>query len=321
MTGRRALLAAIAAATAAPPLHAQTADSAVLMIPGPEGGGFAVIATRAAAGLARNMPHAVALRIEALGGPDGVTAANRFATTDGPDGRSLLLLPGAATHARMVGDTRVRFDPSGWIPLVALAQPVWLVGRGPRPNGSSRPVRVAISAPDQADAVAIFVLDLLGVPAIPVPGGGQEAAEEAFRTDRADALMICGPRPALRVAALGAEPWVRFDAVAEAAPPAFADLTAGMPASARDAGLAGAAALRSRGLVVLPALTPADQAAAWRRAAQRFAEEDAREAVEAGFRLLGPVEATALFASLCATPDAISIWRDWAARRFGARAG
>ncbi len=321
MPGRRALLAGIAAVAAARRGQAQTADSAVLLIPGPEDGRFAAIATRAAAGLARNMPHAVALRVEALGGPDGVTAANRFATTDGPDGRSLLLLPGAATHARIIGDTRVRFDPSGWIPLVALAQPVWLVGRGPRPDGAGRPVRVAIGAPDQAEAAAIFALDLLGVPATPLTGHGPEAAEEAFGADRADALLLLGPRPALRAAALGAQPWLRFDAVAEAAPPAFADLAAGMPASARDAGLAGAAALRSRGLVLLPALTPADQAAAWRRAAQRFAEEDAREAMEAGLRLLGPAEAATLFAALCPAPDAIATWRDWALRRFGARAG
>ncbi len=320
MTARRALLSGFAAMAAASAARGQTGDSATLLIPGPETGGFAVFATRTAAGLARHMPHAVALRIEAIGGPDGVTVANRFATTDAPDGRSMLLLTGAAAHARLVGETRVRFEPSGWLPVVALAEPVWLVGRGGRPDAPSRsaggPVRVAIGAPDQAEAVAVFTLDLLGVPALPVPGLGPEAAEAAFQAGRVDALLLAGPAPGARAAVLGAEPWVRYDAVVDNAPPAFADLAGQVPASLRAAGQAAAGGLRTRAMVLLPALTPSDAAAAWRRAGMRFAEEETRET---GARILGPVEAAALFATICPAPEAITVWRDWAHRRLGVR--
>src|SRR5437763_15561651 len=80
--------------------------TATLLVPGPEGGPYARFAERLGASLARGATTAIKLTHSILGGPDGVTAANRFVTEGGPDGRTLLLLPGPAALARMVGDPR-----------------------------------------------------------------------------------------------------------------------------------------------------------------------------------------------------------------------
>ena len=58
--------------------RAQVPEAATLLAPGPEDGAAARLASRAAAALARGLVQASALRVSALGGPDGITAANRF---------------------------------------------------------------------------------------------------------------------------------------------------------------------------------------------------------------------------------------------------
>ncbi|PZW44842.1 hypothetical protein C8P66_1138 [Humitalea rosea] len=307
LSGRRALLAL---ALAARPAWAQSADTATLLLPGPETGPLALFGARAAAGLARNMPQAVALRLETLGGPDGVTAANRFATSD-TAGRALLMLPGAAVHARMVGDARVQFEPTGWLPLLAMLQPAWIAGRGALPPTGGRSVwRVAISGTAHAEAAALLALDLMGIPAAPVMVGVLPgAAEAAIRADQADVLMLLGPDLPARANSLDLQPWQIFE-----------------PASARNqdqatlalACLAAVTSLRLQGLLVLPALTGSDQAASWRLAATRFVEDEQRDSHQG---LLGPIPASDLMPTLFPAPDAILAWREWAQRRLGTRAG
>lgn len=307
---RRALLALPALALAARPALGQPADAATLLLPGPETGPLALFGARAAAGLARNMPQAVALRLETLGGPDGVTAANRFATSD-TAGRALLILPGAAVHARMVGDARVQFEPTGWLPLLALLQPVWIAGRGAMPPAGGRAVwRVAISGPAHAEAAALLALDLLGILAAPVLVGPLPgAAEAAIRADQADVLMLRGPDLPARAGSLGLQPWQVFE------PPSTQREDQAALAMACHAAIA---ALRLQGLMVLPALTGSDQAATWRLAATRFVEDEARDS---GAGLLGPTQAADLMPTLFPAPDAILAWREWAQRRLGTRAG
>ncbi|MFC7551064.1 hypothetical protein ACFQU7_00210 [Pseudoroseomonas wenyumeiae] len=118
---RRALPALAAALLGAPAARAQrlAADTATLLLPGPEGGPAALWAAKVAAGLVRGLPHAVALHSTTIGGPDGVTAANRFATLEGAEGRTLLVLPGSAAHARLIGESRARYPVEGWLPLCA----------------------------------------------------------------------------------------------------------------------------------------------------------------------------------------------------------
>ena len=118
---------------------------ATLLVPGPEDGGFARFAGRLAASLGRGATTAIILRSTVLGGPDGVTAANRFATEGAPDGRTLLVLPGLAALARMIGDPRARFDAAGWLPVCAAQGSAVVVGRdgdaGRRRGAALRPGR------------------------------------------------------------------------------------------------------------------------------------------------------------------------------------
>src|SRR4051794_27660686 len=122
LSRRQGLLAGLgtmAAAARPGPARAMLPAVATLLVPGPEDGGFARFAERLGTSLARGATTAITLRNTVLGGPDGVTAANRFATEGAPDGRMLLVLPGLAALARMVGDPRARFDAAGWLPVCA----------------------------------------------------------------------------------------------------------------------------------------------------------------------------------------------------------
>ncbi|MFC7554280.1 hypothetical protein ACFQU7_21865 [Pseudoroseomonas wenyumeiae] len=180
---RRALPALAAALLGAPAARAQrlAADTATLLLPGPEGGPAALWAAKVAAGLVRGLPHAVALHSTTIGGPDGVTAANRFATLEGAEGRTLLVLPGSAAHARLIGESRARYPVEGWLPLCASWQGAILAGRGPMPApNAARPLRLALPGPDAPEAAALLGLDLIGYPATPVFGMSALAAEQAL---------------------------------------------------------------------------------------------------------------------------------------------
>jgi hypothetical protein len=144
---RRAALGG-AALIAALPAWAAVPDSVVLLAPGPEEGAAARLALRASAGLSRGLIQAAALRVAVLGGPDGITAANRFASAAAPDGRSLLLLPGAAAQAHLVGESRARFEPRQWTPVAAVMRPVLVAGRGDLPGLARAPLRLALPSPD-----------------------------------------------------------------------------------------------------------------------------------------------------------------------------
>ena len=84
-------------------------ESVTVLAPGPDGGMAEQLATRAAGALARGLVRAAALRVSVLGAPDGITAANRFASATLRDGPVLLLLPGFAVQAQLVGDSRARY--------------------------------------------------------------------------------------------------------------------------------------------------------------------------------------------------------------------
>ena len=48
-----------------------------------------------------------------IGSADGVTGANQFEARGAPDGQTVLLVPGQAAVAWMVGDPRAQFDVGG----------------------------------------------------------------------------------------------------------------------------------------------------------------------------------------------------------------
>jgi hypothetical protein len=317
-----ALLAGRGAAAAALP------GAASLLVPGPDDGGIAIWSQRFAEALARGV-GGTAVRLEAptLGGPDGVTAANRFATTAAPDGRTLLALAGAAAQARLVGDPRARFDPAGWLPVCAAEVPAILVGRQemppPQAGGVDRPVRIGLGAPDHARSAALLALDLVGVPATPVLGLEPTQAEEALATGAVEAILLTGHAAATRMAALQARPWFSLHpgmVGPEASPwdlPGLGARLRAAPPPLLAALRCAAAALVMPAALVLPALTSANLVALWRTAAQRWLEEEARSAPSTLRLLPGPESASLLAALATQPPEATAAYRDWLRRRLG----
>lgn len=314
---------AAALAPASPVPASLAPDSATLLLPGPEGGAAAQWARGVAAGLARGLPHAVALRTVTLGGPDGVTAANRFATLEAGDGRTLLVLPGLAAHARLVGESRAQFQPEGWLPLCVSWQGAVLAGRGVLAPTAARPLRLALPGPDAPEAAALLALDLLGLPAIPVFGiaGGEAAA--ALAQGVADAMVIAAPAAAAQARRQGLTPWLELDTPGRRENPelpAASALPAIRPAPLA-AAQAGFAALRLRAALMLPGLTSADVVAAWRRAALLWQEDEAKQPAETTAPALVGAEARATIAPLCPAADAVLAYREWLLRRLRWQAG
>jgi len=320
MMRRRSLLQTLALlpAFAAGRAHAATLpDRAELLTPGPDEGEAVIWANRAAAGLTRGLPQAVATRVSVIGGPDGMTAANRFATIDGADGRSLLVLPGPAAHARLVGDARVRYEPGEWVPVCCHWQPATLVGRGNMRGGRSGPLRVAIASPEASDAVALLALEMLSIEAVPVPNLGGFEREQAFMAGAVDAFITSD---VARAKVLGAEPWL--DLAVPGLPreqvsslPRLEELTGRANPAMIEAAQAAFAAERLRFSLVLQRLTPGDIVAAWRHAGMRWSEEVARDALRDG--LVIGVESSDAYGALCPPSHVSQLYREWQLRRFG----
>ena len=320
---RRGVLGAVAAlATGAAPVSAATSvpENATLIAPGPNDGAAAALATRAARGLARGLVQAAALRVAVVGGPDGITAANRFAASLPPEPPSLLLLPGLAGHSLLVGDPRARFEPRQWPALIACLQPAILAGR--LPADQSLPVRLAMGGPGSPESAALLAIEMLGATANAVLLQPGMSAEAAVAAGNADAAVLTGPEPLAQAAALGLTPWFALDGADGARDPSLPSLpTLGellpdpsspdLLASIRAEGVA----LRLRGMLVLPALSGANAVALWRGAARRWLGSEP-EAGDPGTRLLAPDVAAAALATLCPAPPVALAYREWLVRRL-----
>lgn len=317
---RRAILAGVVSLATARvgAAWASNPEAATLLVPGPEASVQFRWLQRLGAGLGRALPQATALRVLALGGPDGVTAANRFATAAVPDGQYLLAVAGGAAQARLLGDSRARYDPASWLAVCAAVQPAALVVRGALPRGAA--LRLAIPGPDAPAAAALLALDLMGIAAVPVLATAPEAA---FRDGAADAFFASGPGLQALVQGLGAT--LAFAAEAPGGgrdpglpeTPTALELNPEITPPAHGALRAGLAACRLRTLIVLPGLTPADTLAAFRSAASRIVDETGEEQP----RPLSASAAVQLQAQLFPAPEAAALYRDWLFRRLGWRAG
>jgi hypothetical protein len=325
-TGRRRLIAAaagLAAATPAPAARALLPGGATLLVPGPENGAHERWSSRLAAFLARGGTPAAGVERKVLGGPDGVTAANRFAALVEPDGRTLLVLSGGAAQARLVGDPRVRFETVGWLPVCAAEGLAVVAGRADMASFSK--VRVALGGAGSPAAAALCGLGMMGFDAVPVVGLAPLQAEAALLAGSVDAVLLHGPDVPARMAALSARPWFTLDTAGArdaALPevPCMSEMVSG-PTVLRVAVQAAAAAVRLHAALVLPALTLADRVALWRGAAARWLEEEARSVTTAGLRPLSGAEAAPLLsAALAPPPEAALAYRDWLLSRLNWRA-
>lgn len=293
--------------------RAQTAPagSAALLVPGPEAGPHARWAERLAAALSQAGPTAMQLAPDLLGGPDGVTAANRFAAEAAPDGRTLLVLSGGVAQARLAGDPRAKFDGLGWLPVCASLGCAVLVGRGALPRQLGTPLRVAVGAPEGHGPAALLALDLMGLPAAPVAGNPAQLWQEG----QVDALLMAGSAAPERLQAMGAEPWCALDEAEPSLPgvPTAAELSQAAPAPLMAALRACGAAARLVAALVLPSLTPADQVALWRAATARWQEDEVRT----GGRPLPGAEAAQVLAAALPAPEVVLAYREWLLRRLG----
>ena len=300
-----------------------------LIIAGPEGGGLDGASRRLLGGLASHLPAGTRIGRSTVGGVDGVTGANQFATLAAPDGAAALLVPGAASIAWLVGDSRVHFDPSHWVPVLAGLGPAIVVGRAgePRPRAGA-PLRMAGSAANGATLAGLLAFHLLGARVVPVGGlDSDRAALAALRAGMIDALLLRDSRLLAELPA-DAEPLFGFG-MPDAAGILQRDLlNPAVPTLAEYAAFAGhrvaagplydawrcaAGAAQLDYALVLPSLTPASAVALWRDAGSHALGRD------------GAAETTVIYASAAAglmralTPNSAALLdlRNWLASKLG----
>ncbi len=310
-------------------------EGATILVAGPDGGRTDAWTRVIVPALGQALPPETLIRKTATGGPDGVTGANQFDARSAPDGQTVLLVPGLAAIAWLVGDPRAQFDAGHWVPVLAGATSGVLVARvGPSAFGPGARVRIAASSPTGAELPALLGIDLLGARSVPVFGLGEpEHARDALRQGGVDAVFVSGhsvPEQVAELASAGGQPvfslGARDGAGALVRDPLFPDLPnlaemgVGLSGAAPsgplfDAWGATAAASQLDFALVLPQLTPASMVALWRRAGAQAAAAPEMQAAAAALsvRPSGGPAATAAIA-----PDAAALLqlRRWLATRF-----
>jgi hypothetical protein len=346
--GRRGILRALAglpllAATTPPGLPPLSGgaepfpQTVRMLVAGPQHGRLEGWSNAIAPALAQALPPNTVIRCESVGGADGVTAANQFETRVAPDGATVLLLPGAAGMAWLVGDPRARYDVARWLPVMAGVTAGVVASRiAPDALAAGKELRIAASTPGGRDLPALLGIDLLGMVAAPVFNLQEpEAAMAALAGHAVDAVFLTGPRVADQLAALassGVRPLFSFGLPDERGTvvrdlllpgiPSLPELAArlrGAPPSGPlyTAWRATAAAAQLEFAVALPRLTPASIVALWRRAGmQAVASPAVLAASGSGVRPLATPAATASAASMAADPASLLELRRWLAARF-----
>jgi hypothetical protein len=346
LTTLPALAQAGTAVAAPPPIALAVAGTGApfvekprLLVAGPEDGALNHWADALLPALEQSLPPDTAIQRIEIGSADGVTGANQFEVRSVPDGTTVLLAPGEAALAWMVGDPRAKFDVGHWVPVMAGATSAILVARPGLVAKNSR-ARLAAASPIGAELPAMLGLDLLGVPMQPVFGlEDATASRTAFVNGEVDAVFLHGQHVLDQFSALvaaGAQPWFTLGTLDETGrlvrDPAFPDVptfaalyetrSGRKPKGALyDAYRAAAAAAQLEFGLVLQQLTPAGMVALWRRAG---ADAVASLGVQvtgsaANVRLLAGPEATTNTAATAASVATLTELRRWLAGRFNWR--
>lgn len=340
--GRRGLLAAGLAvgmfARRAGAADGPFAGGADVLVAGPAGGRLDRVADELVPALARGLPAGTALRRDLAGGPDGVTGANQFDARVAPDGASVLLMPGDAALAWLVGDPRARFSPGSLATVMAGVAPAVVMTRWPLaaipPAASLRIAADRIAGPDLAGLLAI---DLLGLRPQPIMGAVDPAlAERAVRADAVDAAFVVGPDAAQRIGRLaaaglvpafslgvpGEDGAVMRDPVVPELPtlPELIASRRGKPPAGPlyDAWRAVAASAQLEFLLALPALVPASLVSIWRQAAIQAVPAVGADEGTVAARILACPDASR-FAAPAMSADAATLieLRRWLGSRLG----
>jgi hypothetical protein len=348
--GRRRLLAMAATLPVAaragrvfaapPPAPAATfPDSPKLLVAGPSDGSLNRWADALQPALEASLPPDTTIRRVEVGSVDGVTGANQFEVRSVPDGTTVLLVPGQAALAWMVGDPRAQFDVGHWVPVMAGMSSGIVVAR-PGTLASGGRVRVAAASAASVDLVALIGLQLLGVPIQPVFGiGDADAAQTAFAHGVVDAVFLHGQRISDQLTALaapGAQASFTLGVLNDTGKPArdpafpnvphFAELAEARSGRTPNGPLynawcAVAAAAQLDFGLVLQQLTPASMVALWRRAGADAAAALPVQVVSnaLGVRLMAAPDATANTAATAATAATLMELRGWLASQFNWR--
>jgi hypothetical protein len=335
------MLGGAAAAAACPALAvADTAAPPVnLLVAGPDAGQTSRWGNACALAISPCLPGCPMIMTQPVGGLDGVTGANQLDALVVPDGKTAAILPGAALVAFLTGDSRVHFDPTRWVPLLAGTNSgVLMLRKGTSAPSvaalqSAAPLRLAADQPQSRDLAAILGLARLGLNTAPVFGlRDTDAKTRAFTTGEVDAVFLCGegvPEDMAPLTAAGAVPFFNIGALqpngtAGPAPflPGVADAMSLGPAvsPALDAAYqAAAAAAQLDFLLVLPKLTDPGAASAWTAAAAQAASSPALAAAASASSItLQPAPALAgALAALAISPAAQNSMLAYLAKNCG----
>ena len=321
------------AAPTPPPMPLPFADGVTLLVAGPENGALNRWADALQPALEQALPPDTSIRRLTVGGADGVTGANQFETRAAPDGLTIMLAPGSALFAWLVGDPRAQFDVGHWVPVTAGVTPGLVAGRS-GVLAPDRPLRIGAATPGGADLAGLLGCELLGARLEPVLGlTAPGAALNAFSQNTIDALFLHGHNVSQQVAALasvGGQPLFALpsldDAGAMVRDPAFPDvplLGELMPGGLTKAPLhlawrAAAVASQLEYGLILPQLTPAAMVALWRRAGADAAAAPAIQTLTtaAELRPLAGVAAPAAITAAAVDAGVLLELRRWLAKRF-----
>ena len=306
------------------------AQTCRILVAGPAGGRLEIWATLLAAALQPALPAGTMLQQELVGGEDGVTGANQFATRVPPDGNTLMLAPGDAVLAWLSGDKRAHHGAARWLAVAAGVVPAVVVARVGLAAG--QPLRVGMAGTVGRDLAALLGLELAGFAPTPVFGVlDRTAAGQALAGGAVDAVLLRGGDLSADLAALathGAAPIFALPAAApdgvDRAMPELADFIRHLGGAAPagplyDAWRGVAAAAQTEFALVLPALTAAPLVALWRQAASQAADLPELRAAFPGISVVPAPAAIALTDAMAPDAAAIAELRAWLAVRLNWR--
>ena len=277
------------ALTWAPRAQAAAPGPLSLLAAGPQGALISRWADACARALGPVFPGGATLQTQPTGGLDGVTGANHFDALVVPDGATAGIFPGATLTAWLTGDSRVYYDPTHWVPVMAASNSGVLVSRPgalgiatPQGPGAAGALKLAADDPQSSDLAALLALQCLNVPVSPIFGlRDRDAKTRAFVAGEADAVFLCGegvPEDIAPLAANGGVPVFSLgrmgddgkigpDPLFPALPEAMVYGAVGADAPLRAAYAAAAAAARLDFIVTLPRLTDPNTVSLWQQAA------------------------------------------------------
>lgn len=336
---RRRVLAGLALSLAVPGRSIAASDAfpgrVKLMVAGPAGGALDQVARTLSTGLAAHLPSGSGFGYDTVGGLDGVTGANQFAAVSTLDGSVALLVPGAASLAWLAGDSRVHFDPSRWLPIMARTSPAFVVGQAGATVRPGARLRVASGGAVSPALAAMLAVDLIGAQVQPVYGLAEDsAALAALQNGEVDAVLLRGPsrlarlrlhHPELRPQFTFGTPTGAGDYQRDPLIPAVPTLVEYNARFGRvtpkgprfDAWACAASAAQLQYALVLPGLTPPSAVALWRNAGAQALAPDLASATD----MVYASAASVLLRTLCPGGAALLELRTWLADRLGWQPG